>query len=167
MKERKPVEKQADRDQILLRINPVFKETVRTWYKGWGFNHQSDFYVAAVKDSIEKYLNNSSRIKDDETFDSFAYEIHELAQSISEIKSNLNLLNAVNEQNSRLLAILMTFSIRSSVGYLGSVNKEHLIGPIQDSIKLKLEKIDSLDLEQLIVELISKHHDGSQNRTSH
>lgn len=167
MIKKQPVEKQADRDSIFIRINPIYTNTVDSLYTGWGFNYRNDFYVQAIKDAIDRQVSGVSRFKSEEDIDSFALDKAEIIKELAEVRDIIVNIDRSNEQNFKLLAILSTYAVLTSSGYLVLNDRDKLNEDLRSTMKKRFADIESLNIERMLADLLDKKYDGFKNSVHH
>ena len=167
MNDKKPVEKQAERDSVYVRINPIYTNTVDALYSGWGFNYRNDFYVQAIKDAIDRQVGNRSRFRSDDDIDESSLNELEISDTLLEMKDLIVSMKESNEQSFKLLALLSTYAVMASSGYLVFINKERINEELKNAMKNKLNEVGTLDLKQLLTDLLDQNYDGFKNSVHH
>lgn len=167
MNKKKPIEKQPDRDSVYVRINPIYTNTVDSLFSGWGYNYRNDFYVQAIKDAINRQVSGASRFKNDEDIDASQLDKVEILNALTEIRDMIVNVERSNEQNFKLLAILSTYAVLASSGYLVFNDREKLSEDLRNTMKKKFNDIGSLDVKQMLVDLLDQKYDGFKNSVHH
>ena len=167
MKDRKPVEKQTDRVSVLIRLNEFTKNIVESGYKEWDYNSQQEFYTTAVKDLVDKHLNQFTKGNDDEVSELNSFNTTNLETNIKFINEQIRSLNELNERNFKIIAILLSYVAMSSAGYLTFMNREELISPIKGLVKNEFDNIEDTNIDQLFMNLLDKKYDGFKNSSHH
>jgi len=167
MKDRKPVEKQNDRISVLIRLNEFTKNIVESGYKEWEYNSQQEFYTTAVKDLVDKHLNQFTRGYDDEVSEVNSFNTTNLETNIKFLNEQIRSLNELNERNFKIIAILLSYVAMSSAGYLTFMNREELILPIKGLVKNEFDNIEDTNIDQLFMNLLDKKYDGFKNSSHH
>lgn len=167
MKDRKPVEKQTDRVSVLIRLNEFTKSIVESGYKEWEYNSQQEFYTTAVKDLVDKHLNQFTRGNDDEVSEFNSFNTTNLETNIKFLNEQIRSLNELNERNFKIIAILLSYVAMSSAGYLTFMNREELILPIKGLVKNEFDNIEDTNIDQLFMNLLDKKYDGFKNSSHH
>ena len=167
MKDRKPVEKQNDRISVLIRLNEFTKNIVESGYKEWEYNSQQEFYTTAVKDLVDKHLNQFTRGYDDEVSEVNSFNTTNVETNIKFLNEQIRSLNELNERNFKIIAILLSYVAMSSAGYLTFMNREELILPIKGLVKNEFNNIEDTNIDQLFMNLLDKKYDGFKNSSHH
>ena len=91
----------------------------------------------------------------------------EINDALLEIKDLINSMKDSNEQSFRLLALLSTYAVMASSGYLVFINKEKINEELKSSMRNKFSEVNTLDLKQLLNDLLDKNYDGFKNSVPH
>ena len=163
---RKPVEKQADRAEFLLRLNNYYMDLIKTSYKEWGYNSIQDFFVQATKDLLDKHLNQIVKPQDEDFMDIYS-DISKIESHYKDLNYRLNEIKDSNEQSIKYIGLLLSYVAMSSAGFLAFNNKDHLIRGIKEAIKTKKENINEISLNILLEEIMDRPYDGFKNSGTH
>ena len=167
MKARKAIEKQTERISVLIRLNEFTKNIVESGYKEWDYNSQQEFYTTAVKELVDKHLNQFSKENNSEFSGLDNIDITSLKIKIEQLNVQVRYMSEMCERNFKIQSILMTYVGMLSAGYLTFVNRDELISPVKNIIKQEFDNIEDTTIEQLLMKLLDKKYDGFKNSSHH
>ena len=167
MKDRKAIEKQTERISVLIRLNEFTKNIVESGYKEWDYNSQQEFYTTAVKELVDKHLNQFSKNNDDELSMLDSLDLSSLQIKVEQLSSQVRSLSEMCDHNFKVQSILMSYVAMSSAGYLTFMNREELISPIRGLVKNEFDNIEETNIDQLFMNLLDKKYDGFKNSCHH
>ena len=167
MKDRKAIEKQTERISVLIRLNEFTKNIVESGYKEWDYNSQQEFYTTAVKELVDKHLNQFSKDNDDEFSKLDSFDLSSLNTKIEQLSSQVRSLREMCDHNFKVQSILMSYVVMLSAGYLTFVNRDELISPVKNIVKKEFDNIEDTTIEQLLINLLENKYDGFKNSSHH